>query len=238
MSSLKCKKTQPQLRQILKHHITPQSTITNTQPALTCCVRSNTWTLTLSTVFNLMDFICGDICSFTGKIQVTWKPPYIWSSTAALSPSLAAHWTDEHSPGDELGLIAHFRLEVLPGGGHLSPVRLHYLPVSVVEATDEFQQSDGSVLVDVKPVKYPLSLGRRHLQLCTDGEEFVFLDLAGVVHVVGVEEGAEPFLLLCAHTLDGGLWPAKKKEGVLVDHRRANPELYRTVSIVLRHFKE
>lgn len=107
------------------------------------------------------------------------------------------------SPRDELGLVAHFLLEVLPGGGHLSSVRLHDLSVAVVEAADELQQGDGSVLVDVKSVKYPFGLGPRHLQLCADGEELVSLDLPGVVHVVGVKEGAQPVLLLCAHTLDG-----------------------------------
>lgn len=100
------------------------------------------------------------------------------------------------SPGDELGLLAHSPLEVLPGIGHVSSVRLHVPSVAVVEAVDELQQGDGSVLVDVQPVKYPVGLGRRHLQLRTDGEKLAPLDPPGVVRVVGVKERAQPVLLL------------------------------------------
>ncbi len=126
------------------------------------------------------------------------------------------------SPGDELGLLAHFRLEVRPGGGHVSSIRLHDLLVTVVEAADELKKGDGSVFVHVQPVKYPLGLGRGHLQLRADGEKLVFLDLPGVVHVVRVEESAQPVLLLQAHALDGALWLAERKGGVSVtevDHR-------------------
>lgn len=96
---------------------------------------------------------------------------------------------DPSSPGDELGLLAHLGLEVLPGGRHVPSVRLHHFAVAVVEAADELQQGDGAVLVHVQPVKYPLRLGRWHLQLGADGEELVPLDLARVVYVVGVKEG-------------------------------------------------
>lgn len=114
------------------------------------------------------------------------------------------------SPGDELCLVAHFSLEVLPGDGHLSSVRLHHIPVAVVEAADELLQGDGAVAVEVQPVEDALGLGLGHLQLPADDEELALLDLAGVVHVVGLEEGAQPVLLLRAHALDGGRWSAGK----------------------------
>lgn len=131
----------------------------------------------------------------------------------------------ERSPGDELGLLAHLGLEVLPGGGYVPSVRLHHLPVAVVEAADELQQGDGSVLVHVEPVEDALGLGRRHLQLCADGEELVPLDLTRVVHVVGVKEGAQPLLLLCAHPLDGGLRAAAshRQQGVVSAEQRDGP---------------
>lgn len=116
------------------------------------------------------------------------------------------------SPRDELGLLSEPRLEVFPGHGHLSSLRLHVLSVAVVEAADELQQSDGPVVVDVQPVEDAVGLGRGHLQLRADGEELVPLDAAGVVHVVGAEESAQPVLLLHTHTFDGGKWLAAEKK--------------------------
>lgn len=112
------------------------------------------------------------------------------------------------SPGDELGLLAQSPLEVLPGCGHVSSVLLHVLSVAVVEAADELQQGDGSVLVNVQPVKDLIRLGCGHLQLRADGQKLVSLDPPRVVHVVGVKERPQPVLLLCAHALDGGMWHA------------------------------
>lgn len=132
--------------------------------------------------------------------------------------------TGARSPGDELGLLAHFVLEVDPGDGHFPSVRLHHLPVTVMEAADELHQGDGAVLVHVQPVKYPLGLVCGHLQLRADGEELVFLDLPGVIHVVGVKERAQPIPLLCAHARDGRLSPAKTHEGTLMKHSKAEPE--------------
>lgn len=73
------------------------------------------------------------------------------------------HDSAQLSPGDVLGLLAQLQLEVLPRYGHLSPVNVHLLCVTVVEAVDELLQVDCSVLVHVQPLKDPVGLIRRHL---------------------------------------------------------------------------
>lgn len=120
------------------------------------------------------------------------------------------------SPGDELGLLAHFVFEFDPGDGHFPTVSLHHLSVAVMEAADELHQGDCAVLVHVQPVKYPLGLVRGHVQLRADGKKLVFLDPPGVIHVVGVKERAQPFPLRCAHSRDGRLGPPKKHEGTVM----------------------